>query len=373
MLVADGGEFRGAILFRDHLREGTREALSALREFGLTDQRIFTGDRKRAAELIAQELGISHLEAGLLPAQKVELLEKLRSQGHRPAMAGDGLNDAAALATAYVGIAMAGASDVTAEAADVVYLPHSLERLPEFFRVSRSAVRTAWQNIFLFAGLLNATAVALRSDWQDWPGGRGRHSPAFFFPGDDELAAPAPCFLCRGVESSALAAKWAAASLWPVDRPGHHWIDDRMEHFEFGSLAARFVSLWPRIRKPLLYKAIALYALSGIYMLSTDEVGVIQRFGRKLPSDRQAGLHYKLPWPIDTLTRVRAQRVRVVEIGFRSNASGNGVGEPAAYEWNVQHRSRPLSEHPGRIPHALRRSEHARTQCHRALHSRASR
>jgi modulator of FtsH protease HflK len=74
-------------------------------------------------------------------------------------------------------------------------------------------------------------------------------------------------------------------------------------------------------------------------MPGTDEVGAIQRFGRKLPSDRQAGLHYKLPWPIDTLTRVRAQRVRVVEIGFRSNASGNGVGEPAAYEWNVQHRS----------------------------------
>ena len=54
---------------------------------------------------------------------------------------------------------------------------------------------------------------------------------------------------------------------------------------------------------------------------------------------RKPGLHYKLPWPIDKLTRVRAQRVRVVEIGFRSNASGNGVGEPAAYEWNVQHRS----------------------------------
>src|SRR6202042_1016562 len=122
VLVADGGVFRGAILFRDHLREGSQEALSTLRAFGLTDQRIFTGDRKRAAELVAQQLGISHLEAGLLPAQKVELLEKLRSQGHKTAMAGDGLNDAAALATAYVGIAMAGASDVTAEAADVVFL-----------------------------------------------------------------------------------------------------------------------------------------------------------------------------------------------------------------------------------------------------------
>ena len=94
----------------------------------------------------------------MLPAQKVELLEKLRAEGHKPAMAGDGLNDAAALATAYVGIAMAGASDVTAEAADVV-----------FFRIrwrgcrsssaSAGARCTAWQNIFLFAGLFNATAV----------------------------------------------------------------------------------------------------------------------------------------------------------------------------------------------------------------------
>ena len=100
VFVADDGHFRGAILFRDHLREGARETLSALRELGLNDQRIFTGDRKRAAELIAHEVGISHLEAGLLPAQKVELLERLRSQGHKPAMAGDGLNDAAALATA---------------------------------------------------------------------------------------------------------------------------------------------------------------------------------------------------------------------------------------------------------------------------------
>ena len=133
MLVADAGVFRGAILFRDHLREGSREALAALREFGLIDQRIFTGDRRRAAELIAQQLGISHLEAGVLPAQKVELLEKLRAEGRKPAMAGDGLNDAAALATAYVGIAMDGASDVTAEAADVVFLPHSLQRLPSFF------------------------------------------------------------------------------------------------------------------------------------------------------------------------------------------------------------------------------------------------
>ena len=75
----------------------------------------------------------------------------------------------------------------------------------------------------------------------------------------------------------------SGSRLLPGINQGFHWINTRVEHFEFSSLAARFVSLWPRIRKPLLYKTIALYALSGIYMLSTDEVGVIQRFGRKLP------------------------------------------------------------------------------------------
>ena len=112
VLVADSGEFRGAILFRDHARQGAVHALAALRQAGYTDQRMFTGDRRRAANVIAQELGITQVEAGLLPAQKVEQIEKLQAQGRRPAMAGDGLNDAAALATANVGIAMAGASAV---------------------------------------------------------------------------------------------------------------------------------------------------------------------------------------------------------------------------------------------------------------------
>ena len=161
ILVADGQHLAGAILLRDQIRRGVAEALAGLRELGLGDQIILTGDRKRAADAIARDVGISHVEADLLPAQKLERIQALTSSRRHPAMVGDGVNDAPALASATVGIAVSGASDITAQAADAVYLPQSLEMLPEFFRISRRAVKTAWQNIILFAAVFNAAAVVL--------------------------------------------------------------------------------------------------------------------------------------------------------------------------------------------------------------------
>jgi membrane protease subunit HflK len=89
----------------------------------------------------------------------------------------------------------------------------------------------------------------------------------------------------------------------------------------------------------------ALLVLNGFYTIQPDEVGVIERFGRKVTPFSLPGLHYKLPWPVERLTRIRAHRVRVVEIGFRSNSSAPAA-EPAAYEWNIQHRSGRFESRP---------------------------
>jgi len=245
------------------------------------------------------------------------------------------LNDAPALASAAVGIAVSGASDITAQAADVVYLPKSLEKLPDFFKVSRRAVKTAYQNIILFAFALNAGAVLAAATGVIGPVGAAvTHQLSSFLVMMNSLRL---LHVPSGGGSGFRRLLDAALSKLPVSQfiAGFRRAATRLE---FGVLMGALISHWPRIRRPFSYSLIALYLFSGFYILGPDQSGVIERFGRKLLPYREPGPHYKLPWPVDRLTRIQAHRVRVVEIGFRSNAGGPS-NEPAAYEWNVQHRS----------------------------------
>jgi len=338
VLVAEESRLVGAILFRDQIRTGAAQAITDLTELGIEDVRILTGDRRRVAEYVAREVGVSQVEASLLPADKIARIQALVASGRRPAMVGDGLNDAPALAGAHVGIAVSGASDITAEAADIVYLPHDLDRLPELFRLSRRAMHTAWQNIILFAGVLNAAAVISAATGIIGPAGAAvAHQLSSFFVMMNSLR------LLRA-PSHAEARGWtwlqSIVSRTRLAQVAEH-VQSAFDQLEFDSLMAALLARlpgWKQAFRSLLYVAATVYILSGVYILNPDESGVVERFGRKRLPYRTPGLHYKLPWPIERLTRTQAHRVRVVEIGFRTNAASTDA-EPAAYEWNAQHRN----------------------------------
>lgn len=334
VLVADGSRLAGAILLRDRLRAGAADAISQFAGMRIDRQVMLTGDRRRAAEAIARELGISNVEAELLPEQKLDRVKQLAAQGRNVAMIGDGINDAPALAAAQVGVAVAGASDITAEAADVIYLPHSLEKLPKLFEVSQRAMTTAWQNIFLFAGAVNAGAVILCAT-----GKLGPIAAALTHQTSSFLVMMNSLRLLRIERTSD--SRWSrlvAAS--PLPRL---WL--RLREVDVPSQFGRLVERRRELARPALYTAFAFIVLNGFYMLRPDEAGVIERFGRKVLPYSEPGLHYKLPWPVERLTRIKARSIRVVEIGFRSNSASPDT-EPAAYEWNVQHRSGRFERKP---------------------------
>jgi len=340
VLVAADQRLCGAILLRDRIREGAREAVDGLRNLGIAQQAMLTGDRRRAAEVMAREVGIAVVEAELLPEQKLDYVRHAMAQGRQVAMTGDGLNDAPALAAAHLGIAVAGASDITAEAADVVYMPHSLEKLPKLFEVSRKAVATAWQNIIVFAGLVNFTAVGLAAAGVLGPvGAVVTHQLSSLFVMLNSLR------LLRVERADRVERGPQQIPVW-LSAPRLF----ALQLFDRVRFAAPMMLEWLSDRrrelvKPAVVCVAALIAFSGFYMLGPDEAGVIERFGRKIPPLRSPGLHYKLPWPIERLTRVSATRVRAVEIGFRSGRVEPSA-EPPTYEWNVQHRAGRFQSKP---------------------------
>jgi len=331
VLVADQDQLAGAILLRDRLREGVKPAIEGLKQLDIAYQVMLTGDRRRSAEAIAREAGIPSFEAELLPEQKLDRIRQLASQGRMVAMVGDGVNDAPALAAAHVGIAVSGASDITAEAAGVVYLSHSLENLPALFEVSRRAVATAWQNIILFAGLFNVLAVALAATGVLSPiGAAVTHQLSSFFVMINSLRL---LRVERGwftwLRRTPIPAMWDRARVMV----GAFDVRD-----VFVAALVNGTGRWRDYLGPAAIAAAALIFLSGVHIIGPAEVGIVERFGRRLVPYEEPGLHYRLPWPVDQLTRVQAKQVRIVEIGFRSGAA-KPDSEPAAYEWNVQHRS----------------------------------
>jgi Cd2+/Zn2+-exporting ATPase len=148
VIVAQNDQAVGLIAVADRPRETSRDAIDMLRRQGIESLVLLTGDSRSSAQALAQELGVDDLRADLLPEDKVAAVEDLRRRFGAVAMVGDGVNDAPALASADVGIAMGAAgTDVALETADVALMADELMKIPYAFRLSRATVRNIKVNL----------------------------------------------------------------------------------------------------------------------------------------------------------------------------------------------------------------------------------
>ena len=150
---------RGSIEVSDRVKASSVEAIEALRGLGLRPV-LLTGDARSVAENVAAEVGIEEVYAGVLPSEKVDVVKRLQDAGHVVAMVGDGVNDAAALAQADLGLAMGSGTDAAIEASDLTLVSGDLRRAADAIRLSRATLRVIKQNLF-WAFAYNVAAIPL--------------------------------------------------------------------------------------------------------------------------------------------------------------------------------------------------------------------
>ncbi|HHL18926.1 MAG TPA: heavy metal translocating P-type ATPase [Thiothrix sp.] len=159
MFVVMGEQAVGLISVADPIKKTTAEAINVLHKEGVTVV-MLTGDNRKTAEAVARKLGIDRVKADVLPEQKAEVVKQLQADGHIVAMAGDGINDAPALAQAQVGIAMGTGTDVAIESAGVTLVKGDLQGIVRARRLSRAVMKNIRQNLF-FAFVYNALGVPI--------------------------------------------------------------------------------------------------------------------------------------------------------------------------------------------------------------------
>jgi Cu+-exporting ATPase len=149
----------GIVAISDEVKRGARESISRLRPMGISTV-MLTGDNERAAYAAAQKVGIERFISGVLPDDKERVLQEIRNEGRHVAMVGDGINDAPALASADVGIAMGGGTDVAIEAADVTLVSGKLAGVSQAVALSRATMKTIRENLF-WAFIYNVALIPL--------------------------------------------------------------------------------------------------------------------------------------------------------------------------------------------------------------------
>lgn len=157
--VAINGTFAGTIQISDTIKPEAKDAIRTLKSMGIRSA-MLTGDGEAAAEAVADAVGIDHVYAKLLPADKLEILQKLRAESGSAMFVGDGINDAPVLAGADVGAAMGSGADAAIEAADVVFMTSSMDAIPTALRIAKSTGAISNQNV-VFALAVKALVMVL--------------------------------------------------------------------------------------------------------------------------------------------------------------------------------------------------------------------
>ncbi len=166
LYVARDGTVLGWLGLEDRTRDEARRALARLREMGIRDLVMVTGDRWSVARRVAREMGCTEVQAEVLPADKLELVAGLRQKKQIVAVVGDGVNDAPALAAGDLSVAMGAAgSDVAINSANVALMNNNLERLPFLVRLSRRTIRVVHQNLLFGVGFIVLLEVLGAMGW----------------------------------------------------------------------------------------------------------------------------------------------------------------------------------------------------------------
>ncbi len=345
LAVAVDGGFAGAFALADPLRDEAADAVGDLRQTGVDPIVMLTGDAEATARAIGRRTRIDQVQAELLPEEKVRQLRELSRGDRNVLMVGDGINDAPSLAAASVGVAIGhGAADLSAEAAQVVLLPDRLDYLAPLLRYSRRVVARIRSSILIFAFGINFVAVGFAAFGLLPPAAAAVvHQAA-------SLLVILNCVRLL-YEGRAVAAReergWrrVPALAGPVEgliagwrslNTGRREAVHRIEHALEDS-PKRIRAAAPRLLRAAPFVLFALWAASGLRMIEPQEVGLVQRFGRHVGGELGPGLHWRLPWPVDRVTRVEPERLRVAAVGSPRAAAPTEAGARPSYEWNVRH------------------------------------